>query len=511
VGRNPLSRLEYRLPAPDSGSAPGRSETLRPGSLEYGRAIVERPGAALASALTEPDSLTRSSVQPGTEPTLAILLRSDAFAQIWEGVAADAGAVLRAGATASELAPLHDAIGVLVSLAGREEDAQEAIDEIRSAGGGPVAVVGSTTDHRVAVTVMAAGAANYFALPGELEALREWVRERAGRAATAEQAAKRLDYERTRYDFSRIVGESPGVHRALERAARVIPRDTVTVLITGETGTGKELLAQAIHYNGPRGREPFVEVNCAALPENLLEAELFGYEKGAFTDARAAKPGLFEAAHRGALFLDEIGELTLALQAKLLKVLEDKQVRRLGSVRSVVVDVRIIAATHANLVEMIREGRFRRDLYYRLNVLQAELPPLRERGNDILVLTEHFLERFSRDYDVPRATLTPEVRRALLSYPWPGNIRELRNAVERAVLMGDGTLALEDLFEEREAAPPQGSASGAIPFPSTMDEIEQAAARAMVARFAGNKTAAAEALRISRTRLYRLLGEEEGA
>jgi two-component system response regulator HydG len=448
-------------------------------------------------------------VQPGSKPTIAVLLRSEAFARVWEGVAADAGAQLRAGATASELAPLHDACGVLVSLAGCEEEAEEAIDEIRNAGGGPVAVVGSAADHRLAVTVMAAGAVNYFALPAELEGLREWVRERAGRAASADQVTKRLEHERARYDFSRIVGESPGVQRALERAARVIPRDTVTVLITGETGTGKELLAQAIHYNGPRGREPFVEVNCAALPENLLEAELFGYEKGAFTDARAAKPGLFEAAHRGALFLDEIGELSPALQAKLLKVLEDKQVRRLGSVRSIQVDVRIIAATHANLVEMIREGRFRRDLYYRLNVLQAELPPLRERGDDILVLTEHFLDRFSRDYAVPRATLSPEIRRALLAYPWPGNIRELRNAVERAVLMGDGDLSVEDLFEEREAAPPAGAAT--IPFPSTMDEIEQAAARAMVARSAGNKTAAAEALRISRTRLYRLLGEEEGA
>ena len=448
-------------------------------------------------------------MEAASPPTVAVFVRSEAFSEVWSGVVAGCGGVARVGTSLEELAPLRDACAVILSLAGSEEEAGEALDELRSAGSGEVAVVGSAADHRIAVTTMAAGAADYFVLPGELEMLREWVCERVERAAAAERVSARVEHERARYDFSRIVGESPGLQQALDRIARLIPRDNVTVLITGETGTGKELFAEAVHFNGPRAREPFVEVNCAALPENLLEAELFGYEKGAFTDARVAKPGLFEAAHRGTLFLDEIGELSPALQAKLLRVLDNKHIRRLGSVRTIEVDVRIVAATHADLAAMVKDGRFRRDLFYRLNVLRASLPPLRERGNDVIVLTEHFLDRFAREYSVPRPTLSPETRQLLLSYSWPGNIRELRNAVERAVLMGDGTLRADDLLENREPAGESGG--GVIPFPSTMDEIEQAAARAMVARFAGNKTAAADALRISRTRLYRLLGEEEGA
>ena len=448
-------------------------------------------------------------MEAASPPTIAVLVRSEAFSEVWGGVVAGCGGAPRIADSLEGLAPLRDAAGVILSLAGSEEQAAEVLDELRSAGSEPVAVVGSSADHRLAVTIMAAGAADYFVLPGELEMLREWVRDRVERATAAERVSARVEHERARYDFSRIVGESPGLQQALDRIARLIPRDAVTVLITGETGTGKELFAEAVHYNGPRAREPFVEVNCAALPENLLEAELFGYEKGAFTDARVAKPGLFEAAHGGTLFLDEIGELSPALQAKLLRVLDNKHIRRLGSVRTIEVDVRIIAATHADLAAMVKDGRFRRDLFYRLNVLRASLPPLRERGNDVVVLAEHFLDRFTREYDLPRPTLSPETRQLLLSYSWPGNIRELRNAIERAVLMGDGALRAEDLLENREPTPEIGG--GAIPFPSTMDEIEQAAARAMVSRFAGNKTAAADALRISRTRLYRLLGEEDDA
>jgi two-component system response regulator HydG len=440
-----------------------------------------------------------------TPPLVAVLQHGDSFARIWDDLGRETGVAVRAARSLGELAPLADAAAVVVVLAGLEDRAMEVVGQVRGGGADTVVVVGAAEDHRIAVTAMAAGAANYFALPADFEVLRGWLAERAERSEDAARAASLLRREQRRYDFSRIVGRSPGLTRALERAARVIPRDTVTVLITGETGTGKELLAEAIHHNGPRAAAPFVEINCAALPETLLEAELFGYEKGAFTDARAAKPGLFEAAHRGTLFLDEIGELTLPLQAKLLKVLEDKQVRRLGSVRSVVVDVRIIAATHARLEAMVREGRFRRDLYYRLNVLQAELPPLRERGDDVILLAEAFLDRFGRDYSLPRPTLSAELRHALQAHPWPGNVRELRNAIERAMLLGDGILHLEDLFEGPAEPPP---ASGVLPFPATMDEIEQAAAVGMLRRFDGNKTAAADALGISRTRLYRLIGEE---
>lgn len=438
------------------------------------------------------------------KPLVAVLTRTESFERVWSGLVEELGAELRVGRLPEDLAPLGDACALLVAVAGEEESGPEWLRELQRAGADEVAVVGASADHRLAVTLMAAGATNYFALPQDLDAVHGWIRERVEHAAQRVRREARSEFDRSRYDFSRIIGESPGLVRALERIARVIPRDSVTVLITGETGTGKELLAQALHHNGPRGREPFVEINCAALPENLLEAELFGFEKGAFTDARASKPGLFEAAHKGTLFLDEIGDLSLSLQAKLLKVLEDRQIRRLGSVRSVRVDVRIIAATHAQMAVMVAEGRFRRDLYYRLNVLQAELPPLRERGEDVLVLAEHFRDRFAREYDLPRRPISAEVRKALLGYAWPGNVRELRNAVERAVLLGDGELRTHDLLPEPE---PQPASSGPLPFPATMTDIEETAARAMVERLGGNKTAAAEALAISRTRLYRLLGE----
>jgi len=405
-----------------------------------------------------------------------------------------------------ELPGAAEVCGTILALGGEESAATEVVEEARAHGFGELVVVGAAVDHRPAVAAVRAGAANYFALPPDLEALRSWAVERVQRARSRERAAALTAHERARYDFSKLVGESGPLRAALERAARIIPRGGATVLITGETGTGKELLAQAIHYNGPRAAHPFVEVNCTALPANLLEAELFGYEKGAFTDARAPKPGLFEAADGGTMFLDEIGDLSLELQAKLLKVLDQKEVRRLGSVRSRRIDVRIMAATHVDLTTAVRERRFREDLFYRLNVVPIPLPPLRERGEDVLLLAEHFLDRFSFEYDVPRPALFPTIRAAILAHPWPGNVRELRNAIERAVLLGAGELHARDFFPETAGAAVVDVA-GALPFPASMDDIESAAARAMLERFAGNKRAAADALGISRSRLYRLLGE----
>ncbi len=435
------------------------------------------------------------------DAVIAVVARTEGFARVWEELAASAGAVLRVGAAAADVAPLSEAAAVLVAVAGEEEAAPEAVEDARAAGAGDVAAVGAEPDHRLAVAVLQAGASNFFALPGDLEALRAWVAERVARLRERDRAQALAARERQEYDFSRMVGESEALRVALERAARVIPRTAATVLITGETGTGKELLAQAIHYNGPRAEQPFVEVNCTALPATLLEAELFGYERGAFTDARAAKPGLFEAAHGGTLLLDEIGDVPLELQVKLLKVLEDRQVRRLGSLRSTAVDVRIIAATHIDLPEAVREGSFREDLYYRLNVIPIHLPPLRERGDDVLRLADHFVARFAGDYDLPAPILGPGLRAALMAHPWRGNIRELRNAIERAVVLGEGQVRREDLFPGTIEA----AGNGTLPFPASMDVIEEAAARAMLERCGGNKTAAADALGISRTRLYRLL------
>jgi transcriptional regulator with PAS, ATPase and Fis domain len=347
-------------------------------------------------------------------------------------------------------------------------------------------------------------------LPEEAEALKDYVRERVGLARSREARAQLAAAEQRDFDFSRIVGESRAMREALAVAARIIPRGSATVLLTGETGTGKELLAQAIHYNGPRREGPFVELNCSAIPANLLESELFGHERGAFTDARRAKPGLLEVADGGTLFLDEIGELHFDLQGKLLKVLEDKQVRRVGGTRSQEVDIRIIAATNRDLALETRDGSFREDLYYRLSVIPIHLPPLRERGADILLLAGHFLEALSRAYELPPPELSRELKERLLAHPWPGNVRELRNALERALLLGgEGKLHTEDLFLDVAAKSPTPEEGGILPFPAPLEAIELAAVRAMLARTDGNKSAAARRLGISRARLHRALNRIE--
>ncbi len=434
-----------------------------------------------------------------------VVARADTFASVWPDLAESAEARLQVVGRAADVGSAADVCGTIVVVAGDEANAGDAVHEAHVDGAREIVVVGAAEDHRPAVASIRAGASNYFALPADLEALRSWAIERARRARDTERAAALATHERSRYDFSQLIGSSEALRKALDRAARIIPRSTATVLITGETGTGKQLLAQAIHYNGPRAPQPFVEINCTALPATLLEAELFGYEKGAFTDARVPKPGLFEAADGGTLFLDEIGDLPLDLQAKLLKVLEDRIVRRLGSLRGHAIDVRVIAATHVDLPAAVHDGRFREDLYFRLAVLPIHLPPLRERGDDILDLARHFIDRFSDEYDVPRPRLSSAQCSVLLAHHWAGNIRELRNAIERAILLGGGDLHTDDLFVDPAPAQATDSVSGPLPFPATLDHIETAAARAMLDRLDGNKRAAADALGISRSRLYRLL------
>src|SRR5882762_3215963 len=237
-----------------------------------------------------------------------------------------------------------------------------------------------------------------------------------------------------------LLGESSGMNAIRDKIVRLLERQhdarrLPPVLIEGETGTGKGLLARLIHRSGPRADGPFIDVNCAAIPETLLEAEMFGFERGAFTDARRAKPGLFQAANRGTIFLDEVGLLSEGLQAKLLKVLEERSVRRLGSTRDEPIDAWIVTATNEDLRAAIHARRFREDLYHRLAVLTLTLPPLRERGADVLRLAEHFLGRACGDYGMPAKTLAPDARAALLAYRWPGNIRELGNLMERVALL----------------------------------------------------------------------------
>jgi transcriptional regulator with PAS, ATPase and Fis domain len=441
---------------------------------------------------------------------LAVLSRSESFCEFWPKLAHSARAELAVGETISALQAVAEPFGIVVAGAGVEYSVIQDVEELRAKFLAPICVVGAASEHRLAISLLGAGADDYFSLPDDIGALRSWVIDRAERLVTTERVEALAAEHRRRYDFSRMIGESTCFTQALDRACKIIPHSGSTILIHGETGTGKELLARAIHYNGERATKPFVEVNCAALPEHLLESELFGYESGAFTDARSPKPGLFEVAHGGTLFLDEIGDLPLSLQGKILRVLEDKTIRRLGGLRNTAVDVRIMAATHVNLLSAVREGRFREDLFYRLNIVPIRLPPLRERGEDLLLLARHFLERFSEEYRRDGLYLTPEVRKALLGYTWPGNIRELRNVIERAVLLGDGALDPHDLFAGEERAPPPRG-DGVLPFPASIREIEVAAAFAAVEQHGGNKTRAAATLQISRKYLYELLRDTGSA
>lgn len=436
-------------------------------------------------------------------PTLTIIAVTDAFASTWADLAGELGVALQVARTAEEVDPGAENAPWIVSFAGAEPSAEDEIRAAVARGGRPIAV-GMEADHRFAVALTRAGASEYFALPGDLAGLKSTLTSAFEQLARRTRGTALADSVRASYDFGQIIGDSPAIRSTLQRAARIIPHAGASVLITGETGTGKELLARAIHFNGPRSAHPFVEINCAALPAGLLESELFGYERGAFTDARNPKPGLFEAANGGTLFLDEIGHLPLDLQGKLLKSIEEKRIRRLGSVRSLDVEVRIIAATNVDLEEAVQARQFREDLYYRLTIIPLQLPPLRERGRDVLLLAQHFLARLAAQYGLPVPTLTEQIRTVLLSHSWPGNVRELRNALERALLLAEGNLDPADLFLQSRR---ETSANGMLPFPASLDAIVREAARATLRLHQGNKRAAAEALGISRSRLYRLLGE----
>jgi DNA-binding NtrC family response regulator len=436
----------------------------------------------------------------GGERPVALVLLSESFR------AAVAQLVEELGGTPAEVRPEAGepwpAAEVFLVLAGGEEAAGlDLLAESRTPS--PRFLVGAAADHRIAAAAVQSGARDYFALPADLDLLRRSLERLLRESRSRDQAAEFAEAERHTTGFEAILGSSPALRRALDQAARVAMHRDLTVLIGGETGTGKELLARAVHYASPRAREPFVEVNCAAIPANLLESELFGHERGAFTGAVAAKPGLFELAHGGTLFLDEIATLPLDLQPKLLRALETRSIRRVGGQQPRQVDVRVVAATHVNLEEAVRQGEFRQDLFYRLNVVQLVLPPLRERAGDVEQLARTFVERIATGYSLPVPPLTDEVRAALRAYGWPGNVRELRNVLERAVVLSPpGTLVIEPLAGRTEPAAGGGTT---LPFPSPLQELARAAATAMLQLTGGNKSEAARRLSISRPRLQRLL------
>ena len=307
-----------------------------------------------------------------------------------------------------------------------------------------------------------------------------------------------------------IVAVSPVMRRVMDFVKRVAASEATTILLEGENGVGKDLIAKTIHYESRRQAEPFVAINCAAIPETLLESELFGYEKGAFTDARSQKRGIFELADKGTLFLDEVGEIPLAVQVKLLRVLEEQSFRRLGGLNDIKIDVRVIAATNKNLREAVKEGAFRQDLYFRLNVIQITIPPLRERREDIIPLAKFFIEQYNKKFKRNIEGLTPEAERLLLEHDWPGNVRELRNAIERAMILEEGQLITPESLplsvgartgpvEPVPATPPQ-PAQDAAPLPS-LEEAERRLILKALERTNWNQTRAAQLLKITRDTL----------
>lgn len=315
--------------------------------------------------------------------------------------------------------------------------------------------------------------------------------------------------------FDDIIGESPKIREVIELGKRISEASFLTVLIQGETGTGKELFARALHNSTFSGGEPFVEINSSAIPETLLEAELFGYERGAFTDATKPKKGLLELANGGTLFLDEIGSMSLNLQAKLLNVLEEKRFRRLGGTRDIEVGVKIIAATNSDLLAAIRDGYFREDLYYRLAVVSVHLPPLRERGNDIILLANHFINLFCSQHGKRPKRLAERTKELLLACPWPGNVRELRNAIQRAVLLSKGDVIMpsdvsvgirtQTTLESHGASPQNQITINLDPLGTSLEEIEKQVILKVLEMTGWNKSKAAYMLKISRPRLIRKL------
>jgi DNA-binding NtrC family response regulator len=383
----------------------------------------------------------------------------------------------------------------------------------------PVIIMTAYGSVEEAVTAMKEGAFDFIQKPVDLDHLRLLLDRAAKQQELLRENLLLREEYALRYGFPRIVGENPAMKDASNMTQRVAATDS-TVLLLGESGTGKELFARAVHHLSPRSEQPFVALNCAAIPEGLVENELFGHERGAYTGAGARKLGKLELAHRGTLFLDEIGELPLAIQSKLLRVLEERRFERVGGTQEIEANVRIVTATNKDLRAAVADKTFREDLYFRIAAVPITVPPLRERGNDVLLLAEHFLERFRREFRKPGLKLTPDARARLRTYPWPGNVRELQNAIERAAILANGIEIDAESMQLPAAKPtaeelPDGMLEEQFLWEGPLEEVSQRAV-AHVERFKiqnalreskWNKTRAAEKLGVSyKTLLTKIRG-----
>src|SRR6202048_803510 len=385
---------------------------------------------------------------------------------------------------------------VLLDLALPGRDGMEILAEIRAHETRlPVIMITAYGTVENAVRAMQSGAANFVQKPWDNEKLLADVRASIGWRRAEEENVQLKRALKQRYNFENIVGKSEPMLKIFDLVAQVATSRS-TVLLQGESGTGKEVIAKAVHLNSPRRDRPFVPVNTGSTPTDLLESTLFGHVKGAFTSAIASKKGLFEVADKGTLFLDEIATMGMETQAKILRVLQDRRFMHLGGIQEIQVDVRIIAATNVDLRQMVREGRFREDLFYRLNVITVELPPLRQRREDIPLLVQHFLEKYSEENERPRRRISTEALRPLVSYSWPGNVRELENTIERAVVLSSDSDIGLDLLPDHivgrgSAVPTMDANSGATLF-GIMEDCERRIIIDMLEKVGWNQTEAAE-------------------
>jgi two-component system response regulator PilR (NtrC family) len=441
--------------------------------------------------------------EPSMRELLRIMLRKDGYAVLEAESRATAAAVLGKGPV--------DMVITDVKLP--DGDGIEILRHVKAASPETAVIVmtayGTT---QTAVAALKLGAHDYLTKPFDVDELRIVVRGALEKQRLEEENFRLKAEFRARHGLESIIGVSKAMSDVFQVVRSVAPTNS-TVLISGESGTGKELVAKAIHALSPRRDAPFVSVNCGALPESLLESELFGHVKGAFTDAHQNKKGLFEAAHRGSLFLDEVGETSPAMQVKLLRALQDRRIRRVGGTEEVEVDVRLVAATNRPLETLVKERRFREDLYYRLNVIPLRIPPLRERRDDIPLLAEHFLARFSREIGKDISAISVPVLERLKAHAWPGNVRELENVIERAVALEPTSTLLLDRLPETLQGPGAASTASEIPSGFDLDEhlrsLEEGYVRRALEQSRGDRAAAADLLGIKPRSLRYLIRKHD--
>jgi DNA-binding NtrC family response regulator len=449
-------------------------------------------------------------------PTILIVEDEPKMLRLLELNLADAGYTTRAATTAENGLKIlaSDKVDLVLSdvkLPGMS--GLEFLQAVKRANAAiPVVMMTAYGTVESAVEAMKDGASDFVLKPFSIEEIKLIVRKELEVRRLHEENRQLREALGQRYQFDNIIGNSPGMQEVLAAVEQVAPTNA-TVLLGGESGVGKDMIARAIHQHSRRVNGPFVKINCTAIPENLLESELFGYEKGAFTGAVAAKPGKFELADKGTIFLDEIGDMPGSLQVKLLRVLQEREFERLGGTRTIKVDVRVVAATNQDLRAALEQGTFREDLYYRLNVVPISIPPLREHKEDIPYLVDHFIKRFAESSGKAIEGITPEAMNLLADFHWPGNVRELENIIERAVVMasgpkiGAGDIRLDIAAPGSHAAPQAASGPATLFLPEgmTLEQFEEKLIGEALQRAGGNKSQAARLLGLSRNALrYRL-------